>query len=946
MRQSLKALLTGLAGLIVACGGGTPVSPVELPAGGTITVRVSAGAPLEGVSVTVYAIDPYTGLPIEGRPGGSLLGSSSGSSVTGELKVTLNDDVTWDGPIQLVVTGTDVSYIDPTGEAGTSRVSLPDSFRMTSFVARYTTGTAVTAPVTLWTSLADAAALAYASGANPTSRTASPIEKALPLIDKLFSMHLSRPQAWDLRTSVPVRGDANVGSVRDVVFAALADLGLNQLARDISVTAGHPPGAVITAYQLLELLRADISDGLFDGRDGEAQLAARGGVYALTSRTTRFDLARALGAFLDGPANVTGLTRQSLESFSVFDNIALDRSLLYPANENPQDFDGLPPELELLAPLPEFVSEEALTVRVRAVDNAAGVARVRATVRGGVGEELVEGRRVEDHWELDLGIWRGQNTVLVWAEDAAVPTNSGREWSAPYSVSGRILRDDTQPAITPRGAHSYKSEAGAALKLVNNEPVVPGALVLTGPKLDLQNFITIEKTYVTSSWGAEHPTGEELEGSNPRNLPFRQFAVAFSGGELEAPLSDVTWRFEASDDGWASVHESEGAAIPSAIQDPGNRIFNVVFSRETIPLLSTTTARVVELKLFFSATDAAGNTTELGPYAQRYELLDTPLHFVLDDAYANREATNSIYAYFTNRALYGWLFNPINGDINTKDDKPARIGRIVVLNPWDVEMAVRQSSSPYFSLTETWENWTEPETGEMVEMDEKWFKRVENWASDRPVPAHSCRNDYGSVCGYNWGSTKHIRYDRWLGGGLVCRDGKSLPGTSWRTPANLTSNHLSARYVLREAGSEEFAERLKGDAAPSAVVPAASGSSPGRVVVFPGVDAEGLRREWHATWDDGPPGEHSQAAGIVYVEKGQGATCQTDGQPFPEALKRWEAETWRQRLLAAHSVLYGTGVAFQARPVYGTGDDRVETGPVPQGTTVPLSVNFNHRATP
>jgi len=186
---------------------------------------------------------------------------------------------------------------------------------------------------------------------------------------------------------------------------------------------------------------------------------------------------------------------------------------------------------------------------------------------------------------------------------------------------------------------------------------------------------------------------------------------------------------------------------------------------------------------------------------------------------------------------------------------------------------------------------------------------------------------------------------------MVCRNGKSLPPKSWKTPDNLASNHLSARYVLREANpaagvKEELAEKLnKEDATTSALVPAATGSSPGRVVVFPGVNAAGFQRDWRAEWAN-PPGEHSQEAGLVYVEKGQGATCHTDGMTFPEAVKRWEAETWHQRLLAARSVLYGAGVAFQARPVYGTGADRVETGPVPEGTTVPLSVDFNHREIP
>ncbi|HLT29598.1 MAG TPA: hypothetical protein VK013_06125, partial [Myxococcaceae bacterium] len=347
--MNLKSLwAVGTIVALASCGGGDPITPVEEIPGGLIIVRVSAGAPLEGVNAVAYAIDPVTGEPLESRPEGAILAQAEKSSASGHLELKLPDDATFHGPIQVVVTGTDIHYTDPTDAAAKARVSLPNSFRLTSFVPTYTSGTTVTVPVTLWTTLADSAARAYAAGRTSESASPSPIERAFPIIDNLFSKHLSRPLSWDLRASVPVEVGGNVGSIRDVVFAALADIGLNQLARDISVTAGHQPGAVITAYQLLELLQADISDGVFNGLEGEMPLAARGGVYELTSRTTRFDLARALGAFVDAPANATGLTRQSLESYSVFDNIALDRNFLYPADEDPEAFDALPPEVSLL----------------------------------------------------------------------------------------------------------------------------------------------------------------------------------------------------------------------------------------------------------------------------------------------------------------------------------------------------------------------------------------------------------------------------------------------------------------------------------------------------------------------------------------------------------------------------------------------------------------------
>lgn len=937
----VKSFVISVAALAAACGGGTRVTPVEMLPGGTITVRAGAGAPLEGVDVTVYAIDPVTGLPIADRAGGSVLAAATRSSATGELVLNLGEDVTWDGPIQVVVTGSDITYVDPTGEGGSTRVSLPSSFRMTSFVPRYVSGTAVVVPVTLWTSLADAAALAYAKGENPASTAPSPIETALPLIDGLFAKHVGSNPAWDLRTTVPVAVNAEAGTVRDVVFAALADIALNQLARDISVTAGQPPGAVITAYQLLELLRDDISDGLFNGREGEVQLEAKGGIYALTSRTTRFDLARALGAFLDAPANVTGLTRLALENSSVFESITLDRSLLYPKDEDPKNFDRFPPVLELLEPLPAFVSAGRLTVRVRAEDHAAGVARVRAAVQTGIGDKLFEAQRVEGHWEVELLLNSGSNTVLVWAEDAAVPSNIGRTLGAPFSVRGTIILDASTPSITPRGAPSYRSEADAALKLENGVPVVPGALALTGDLVDLGNKTAIQKTYVTSSWGTTPPTGADLEGANPLNLPFRQFAVAFGTDELAAPFKAAAWRFEASDDGWVSTHQSNGMAIPSAIQDEGNLIFDVVFSKETIPILATTAARTVDLRLFFSATDDAGNTTEVGPFWHSYELLDTPLHFAVDHGYQEREAPGSIYAYFTNRELYRELFNPTNHSITGAGT--ARIGRISVLNPWALPVTIRQSNSPYFSLSEMWSTSTKALEGATVSMDGFTFQRIHNWAAQGTPGEESCLLVYDSVCGFGWRNTKHIRHDKWSTTGIVCGSGKTPPAKTWKTPASLTVSHHSARYVLVEANTvsgdgEVLAERMSDGAV---VVPAAAAGNAGRVTVFPGIGAGALDREWGAAWDRET--SFVQVAGLLYVDKGAGAWCQNDLGPRESAVQ-YHAEEWNQTLLSARSVMSGSQLAFRVRPVYVNGDVGVETGPVPADTPVSFSVDFNHSA--
>jgi hypothetical protein len=944
--QRKSWLLGGLAALVVACGGGKPVAIEEEAPGGVIIVRASAGSPLEGVKATVYAIDPVTGEPIEGRSGGAVLAEAKGSSADGTLTLELGEDVRWSGPIQVVISGADIHYVDPTGAEGETLVFLPDAFQLSSYVSEYRTGSTVTVPVTLWTTLADAAAKAYAAGRTSGSASPAPIERALPVIDELFSQHLSGPLSWNLRATLPVNVRANVGSVRDVIFAALADVALNQLARDISVTAGHTPGAVVTAYQLLELLQADISDGVFNGLEGEKQLAARGGVYELTSRTTRFDLARALGAFVDAPANVTGLTRQALESNSVFDNIALDRNFLYPADEDPKAFDAVPPEVELLEALPEYCSKRTITARVRAKDSGTTVSHVRAQIQNGVFEKTFEAERTEDHWVVNLELLGGANEVQIWAEDEAVPANTGKGWSPPHSIVATVIFDDTPPGISTAPSPSHINEDGAPLLVFEGRPTVPGKLDLSKKSivdLNENQWADIKKTYVTSSWQETPPTGEELENGNPRNIPFRQFSVAVSDDKHVAPLTAVTWQFQASDG--TTVSTSEGEAIPGSKTPTGKRLFHVVFTQETIPLLKTTTAPSVNLELSVFTKDAAGNSAGTDPLKHTYVLIDTPLHYTVDTTYPSKGSPKSIYGYLVNSTLYEHLFDP-SEDIATA--KAARVGRIEVLNPWPVPVAVQQAGAAVFSFSEEWENRLTPISGATIFIDDIELNTTETWpAGARPRNEQSCLWAYAGPCGVgNWRESHHVRYDNGSFAGLTCGLGREPNPAAFSTSrAELT--HADARYLLAEVSDdgdpEEKAARIN-ETGP-AIVPAASDSMPGQVLIFPGINATKLQRKWDAGWNT-VTHQWERHAGVFYEPQPGSKSCDSP-VGSERGLVTFKANHWDQALLSARSIVpVGTELKFRVRPLYINGQTIMEAGPVPAEAVVPFSVDFSHGRLP
>jgi hypothetical protein len=314
---------------------------------GTVTTTASLGTPVGGLSVKLVAIDEATGQPVLGRPGGAVLGQTplgtTTSAETGAVTFTLTQE-NYEGPVQVVAQGTAATYLDPSSPDAGAAVSLPTSFTLTSYVAQYKTGDALAVPLTGWTTLADDATLAYARGKNPSAPQPRALSSARAVVEPLFPAHISKPTTWPLRTTAPVSLLNSSQSLRDVVYAAMPDVALNQLARDIALDVGLTPATGYALPQLLTALRQDVSDGQLDGRVGTLQLATGGTTpYALDANTSRFKLAIALDRFIRGPNNKTGLTRQDLQTQSVFGNISEDTCLLYPTSQPPILFDNQPP---------------------------------------------------------------------------------------------------------------------------------------------------------------------------------------------------------------------------------------------------------------------------------------------------------------------------------------------------------------------------------------------------------------------------------------------------------------------------------------------------------------------------------------------------------------------------------------------------------------------------
>ena len=457
---------------------------------GTVTTTATLGAPVGGLRVQLVAIDDATGLPVMGRVGGAVLGETAVGTLTdpgtGAVTFTLTQE-NYDGPAQVVAQGTTASYVDPTDDTGATSIALPTSFTLTSYVRRYRTGDALNVPLTGWTTLADDAVLAYAQGRNPSEPNAGTLGAALTVVEPLFPAHVSRPTSWPLRTVVPVSLVTGTQSMRDVVFAALPDVGLNQLARDTAIDVGLTPGTGYGLPQLLGALRQDVSDGLFDGRAGSLQLVTGGTTpYSLDANTSRFKLAVGMDRFIRSSANATGLTRQDLQTSGIYDNVSGDTSILYPSSVAPIPFDNVAPTITWTVKYANGTHVDVAPVALGTVQLVAGVVSIEALAADSSGVQSVTVSLDGQPMAPAMG---SNNTLFKSTFDSR--TVSDGTFTATATTCDRLANcgtstfafetDNTQPSVSPaRPAPGFYS-ASFDVEALASDNTRLDAFTLAGP---------------------------------------------------------------------------------------------------------------------------------------------------------------------------------------------------------------------------------------------------------------------------------------------------------------------------------------------------------------------------------------------------------------------------------------------------------------------------------
>jgi hypothetical protein len=836
-RGLLYSAALAMAAQLAGCGGGTPVSTVQLP--GALDVRVSAGAPVAGAVVTVYAISDATGQVDVSAGAGGVLGSAGPTDTDGRVTVTLSSRG-YSGPVQLVTSGPAVSYADPSVAAdGTGTVALvriPSTFALSSFITRFTSSAPVV-PVTLLTTLADHEALAWAHGRHSARRAPSTLSEALAARDGLFVGHFtSDPTAWNpatLRSTVPAALAAAPQGLADVAYAGLFDVAMNQLAHDTAAKAGYGASSnAISAVTLTQLLEEDLdADGRFDGRGVGGRVLVTQGTSPVTldDQFLRKPFAQALDTWIRNTGvNRSGITQADLVSSRVYDALTTDPSDLFGGPPAPGVFDPVdrsPPALAFAVAPPQFTNQSALTLTLNASD-ATGVKGVFAQVGGRQFTATLNGT-----WSVAVDLLPGQNVITIWGEDTNQPrSNSGLGSTEPYQLTLNVLLDTSPPtAIYDGSFESYVPEAGLVLATNSDGTAkVPAAtnVGLLQKRAIPANGDIVKLASRLSAGGP--PDAADLEATNVANVPTLRYAVHFDPA-FEAPIAAATFAAQVACAG-CTYPERAGSLLVSPKIDPGFVYLDLPIATETIPDVATVpTTATIDVKL--TLIDAAGNTSA-GISGGTYTLhvLGPSVAVIEDVAYAAAGDPKSTFMFPVSAASYASLFDPSGQAF--LPDKQVRLAKYVVTNPWPVPVAIDLPVSGGWTINETWRGEMRQMPGIAYTGDGFTFGGIVDWSA-------SCTAVASFPCG-GAAADQDTKYPIHFAGSPAQYTCDLKPGVAGST-SPWASPPIDITGALEASAALEVHAMLPGgpwDSIPAptagglAVVPAATATSPGRLHVY------------------------------------------------------------------------------------------------------------------
>lgn len=308
---------------------------------GSVSGTVALDSRLMGATVEVFGFESEELVSVSEE---EVLTGSDGS-----FYIEISDE--YAGPLLVKVFGsaTDpASYIDAaTGQ----EIAVDDDIELVTLIDHYEPGlniqdTAVHAVTTLCVALIRRYQLLAGMGLSEASET----------VHRLFGQHLKPGSGVDVRRKIPADlSTEQVTSLTDNVRMGLFHAGLSRMGAEISDESGI--GTAIPTTELLGLLKSDLRNAVFDGRNALNQLVniTPDGQYQLETNTLRYNLAAAIDRFVRNEdlagltigRNTSGLVASALSvNGGFYDTISENTSALF-GDDSPVAFDQVPPEISI-----------------------------------------------------------------------------------------------------------------------------------------------------------------------------------------------------------------------------------------------------------------------------------------------------------------------------------------------------------------------------------------------------------------------------------------------------------------------------------------------------------------------------------------------------------------------------------------------------------------------
>jgi hypothetical protein len=307
---------------------------------GSISGRVDVGASLLGASVRAFQLND------DGSRGTEL---GRDDSVLADGLFQIENTSSYTGPLIVVASGG--SFIDP---ASGIELNANAGQELSAVVERTNAGLDTRLNVNLWTTLATRRTIVRRGDS-------ASMAAAITFNRGLFEKHIRRPgqPLPILTTSGTDLSDATPDSESsDTALLALTQAGLSRVAAELCVRTAADVGA-ITSLDLLDVLLADLDDGILDGKQNGLRLDLDPGAREQAdSYILRRDLANGVFNFTKNlelprvtqPRNAGGIDGDSLsQAGKLLDDVALNNDAnLFPAEEPPLPFDKTPPGIDFL----------------------------------------------------------------------------------------------------------------------------------------------------------------------------------------------------------------------------------------------------------------------------------------------------------------------------------------------------------------------------------------------------------------------------------------------------------------------------------------------------------------------------------------------------------------------------------------------------------------------